>query len=144
MLEAYDGISDPAEHMAVFYAQMTLYSTSDAIICYYRFHHDYKHDIEECYDLKNHIKDLIHHGHLDQDIRKSREPSHYPKGLVERHIDIIVGGPSRVALAPRQGRSIPARKFRRGPDPDVILGSPSIRERIPRPRRCLGGHGLHC
>ncbi|RRT32474.1 hypothetical protein B296_00054744 [Ensete ventricosum] len=33
MLEAYNDISNPTKHVAVFYAQMTLYSTSDAIMC---------------------------------------------------------------------------------------------------------------
>ncbi|RZS27272.1 hypothetical protein BHM03_00060716 [Ensete ventricosum] len=33
MLEAYNGSSDPTEHVAAFYTQMTLYDTSDAIIC---------------------------------------------------------------------------------------------------------------
>ncbi|RZR80977.1 hypothetical protein BHM03_00007115 [Ensete ventricosum] len=46
---------------------------------YYRFHRDYGHDTEECYDLKNQIKDLIHRSHLDRFIRKSREPSLHPK-----------------------------------------------------------------
>ncbi|RZR79586.1 hypothetical protein BHM03_00005320 [Ensete ventricosum] len=63
-------------------------------IRYYRFHHDYGHDTEECYDLKNQIDDLIHRGHLDQYIMKPREPSLRPKGPVERHIDIIVFGPT--------------------------------------------------
>ncbi|RRT59703.1 hypothetical protein B296_00035218 [Ensete ventricosum] len=62
--------------------------------CYYRFHYDYGHDTEECYNLKSQIKDLIHRGHLDQYIRKPSEPSLCPKGSVERHIDVIVGGPT--------------------------------------------------
>ncbi|RRT62544.1 hypothetical protein B296_00026829 [Ensete ventricosum] len=52
------------------------------------------HDTEECYDLKNQIKDLIHQGHLVRYVRKSREPSHHLKGLVEKHINVSVSGPA--------------------------------------------------
>ncbi|RRT45130.1 hypothetical protein B296_00050491 [Ensete ventricosum] len=34
MLEAYDGSSDITKHVAVFHAQMTLYDTSDVIMCW--------------------------------------------------------------------------------------------------------------
>ncbi|RWW66298.1 hypothetical protein BHE74_00026350 [Ensete ventricosum] len=33
MLEAYDGSSDPTEHVATFHMQMTFYGTSNAIMC---------------------------------------------------------------------------------------------------------------
>ncbi|RZS09240.1 hypothetical protein BHM03_00040300 [Ensete ventricosum] len=32
-MEAYDGSSDPTEHVTAFYAQITLYGTSNAIMC---------------------------------------------------------------------------------------------------------------
>ncbi|RWW44105.1 hypothetical protein BHE74_00050168 [Ensete ventricosum] len=49
---------------------------------YCRFHRDYGHDTEECYDLKIQIEDLIHRGHLDQYIRKPHEPSLHPRGSI--------------------------------------------------------------
>ncbi|RRT61697.1 hypothetical protein B296_00039425 [Ensete ventricosum] len=58
------------------------------------FHRDYDHDIEEYYDLKNHIEDLIHQGHLDRYVRRLCEPSLHPKGLVEKQIDVIIGEPA--------------------------------------------------
>ncbi|RRT48188.1 hypothetical protein B296_00049923 [Ensete ventricosum] len=61
---------------------------------YCRFHRDYEHNIEECYDLKNQIEDLIRRGHLDRFVRKSRKPSLHPKGPIDRQVDVIVGGPT--------------------------------------------------
>ncbi|RZR82611.1 hypothetical protein BHM03_00009063 [Ensete ventricosum] len=56
---------------------------------YYRFHRNYDHDMEECYDLKNQIKDLIRWGHLSRYIRKSRKHLLHSKGPVEKQIDVI-------------------------------------------------------
>ncbi|RRT47569.1 hypothetical protein B296_00029418 [Ensete ventricosum] len=67
---------------------------------YCRFHHDYKHDTKECYDLKNQIEDLIHRGHLNRYIMKLHELSLHPKGHVKRHIDVIVGDPTAGFLTP--------------------------------------------
>ncbi|RWW06188.1 hypothetical protein GW17_00030507 [Ensete ventricosum] len=92
---------------------------------YRRFPRDYDHDNEECYDLKNQIEDLIRRGHLDQFVRKSREPSLRPKGPVERQINVIVGSPSRAVIALQQGKLMPAQKSKRDLDHDAILRSPS-------------------
>ncbi|KAJ8477245.1 hypothetical protein OPV22_020972 [Ensete ventricosum] len=57
--------------------------------------------MEECRDLQNQIEDLIRHGHLRRYIRDQyslpdsqlpRDPSPQPKGLVEKQIDVIIGG----------------------------------------------------
>ncbi|RWW05882.1 hypothetical protein BHE74_00045140 [Ensete ventricosum] len=187
MLEAYDGSSNPTEHLATFHAHMTLYGTSDkeeehlgqyltrfidersnqyiaaeTLAVEKRedhkrpraepsrgppsglprrrmerekgllktlnprrsraedrdhrrsclFHRDYEHDTEEFYDLNNQIEDLIHHGHLDRYIMKPREPFLCPKGPMERHTDVIVGGPAAGGKRPRpRPRSDPGFTF---------------------------------
>ncbi|RZS29102.1 hypothetical protein BHM03_00062784 [Ensete ventricosum] len=62
--------------------------------CYCRFHRDYRHDTEECYDVKNQIEDLICRGQLHRFMRKPQEPSLHLKGPVERQIEIIVCSPT--------------------------------------------------
>ncbi|RRT62545.1 hypothetical protein B296_00026841 [Ensete ventricosum] len=62
--------------------------------CSYRFHRDYGHNTEECYDLKNQIEDLNCRGHLSRHVRRSREPSLHPNGPVEKQINVIIGGPT--------------------------------------------------
>ncbi|RWV95453.1 hypothetical protein GW17_00041919 [Ensete ventricosum] len=76
---------------------------------YYRFHRDYEHDTEKCYDLKNQIENLILHVHLDQYIMKPREPSLHQRVLWRgtRGLDpeAILGSP----LNPRVNTRITAR-----------------------------------
>ncbi|RWW76371.1 hypothetical protein BHE74_00015534 [Ensete ventricosum] len=143
MLEAYDSNSDSTEHVAAFYAQMTLYDTSDAIMCrafpmtlrgiaqgWYNwlppssihFFNQLAREFEGNFlssarpkpttasllgmrkeeenlgqylaRFIDEIDDLLHRGHLDRYIKKPREPYLHPKGLMERQIDVIVGGPT--------------------------------------------------
>ncbi|RZR79947.1 hypothetical protein BHM03_00005825 [Ensete ventricosum] len=58
------------------------------------FYYDYGHDTEECYNLKNQIKDLIHRRHLDRYVRRLCEPSLHLKGPVEKQIDYIISRPT--------------------------------------------------
>ncbi|RWW86383.1 hypothetical protein BHE74_00004845 [Ensete ventricosum] len=80
---------------------------------YCRFHREYEHDTEECRDLQYQIEDLIRRDHLrryvrDQsslpDGRPPRDSSPWPKGPVEKQIDVIFGGPASC------GNSSSARK----------------------------------
>ena len=67
---------------------------------YYRFHRDYGHDTDKCYDLKQKIENLIRQGklrnflgrdHKDEKLKgKIEEPSWTPLG----EIRVIVGGTS--------------------------------------------------
>ncbi|RRT80325.1 hypothetical protein B296_00013484 [Ensete ventricosum] len=85
--------------------------------CYYRFHRDYGHDTEECYDLKDQIEDLIHRGHLDRYIMKPCEPSLHSKGPVERHIDVIVGGPTAGGVSSSTRKAYARAEVQKRPRP---------------------------
>ncbi|RZR72808.1 hypothetical protein BHM03_00017264 [Ensete ventricosum] len=84
---------------------------------YCHFYHDYGHDTAECYDLKNQIEDLIHHGHLDRHIMKLRELSLHPKGLVERQIDVIVGSPTAGGVSSATRKAYARAKVQKRPQP---------------------------
>ncbi|RRT34869.1 hypothetical protein B296_00036596 [Ensete ventricosum] len=70
---------------------------------YYRFHREYKHDTEKYRDLQYQIKDLIRQGHLRRYVREQssvpddrppQDSSPWPKGPVEKQIDVIFNGPA--------------------------------------------------
>ncbi|XP_064992483.1 uncharacterized protein LOC135629216 [Musa acuminata AAA Group] len=57
-------------------------------------HRDYDHDTEDCHDLQNQIERLIQRGHLGCYLKEPREVTPHPRGLVERQIVVISGGPA--------------------------------------------------
>nr|XP_009419096.1 PREDICTED: uncharacterized protein LOC103999155 [Musa acuminata subsp. malaccensis] len=89
---------------------------------YYRFHQDYDHDTEDCHDIQNQIEVLIQRGHLGRYLKFPKATPH-PKGLVERQIDIISGGPAAAAL--RRERPTPVARSRNVPGSSLSLKFPS-------------------
>ncbi|RRT55820.1 hypothetical protein B296_00037997 [Ensete ventricosum] len=55
---------------------------------YYRFHRDYDHNTEECYNPKNQIEDLIHRGHLNRFVRKPCECSPTPNWWLAKSVEV--------------------------------------------------------
>ncbi|RWW26564.1 hypothetical protein GW17_00009044 [Ensete ventricosum] len=131
-LEAYDDSSDPTEHVVAFRVQMVLYKTSNALI-YRAFPTTLRgpawmcYNTDDYYDLKNQIEGLVYRGHLDRYIRKSCEPSPYPKGPVEKQIDVIVsgltsGGESSLACK-AYARAAVEKTLRHERDPEITYRS---------------------
>lgn len=67
---------------------------------YYRFHWDYSHDMEDCYDLKEYIKELICWEHLGWFIQKHRKPHHDLKGRWRDRLKSLLGDPPQGEIVP--------------------------------------------
>ncbi|RRT76129.1 hypothetical protein B296_00012803 [Ensete ventricosum] len=107
---------------------------------YCRFHRNYRHNTEECYDLKNQIEDLIRHGHLDRYTRKPREPFLRPKGTVERQtLGLQLGLEDRYRLGQRENVTLQASSAIPSPiqtgaqDPDFLLKLPPAQSASSQP-----------